>query len=778
MNYLKYIPEIICLLLFTFFSTLWVTSLDDHRQKTAQLSPLLSLERLIPRHEVQLLNANFSDQLHYDQLAQLQFEIESLLFKISVSKQSIQLLKNYKETSLHYIQLTSMLKTSLRLISENTQFENQQIMTLMNNIRLQIFAFITSPNESNSSQAITLLNSIDVNNKKQHNWQYLQLIKLHSLFVIENFELTASYRQQLIDMVVIEAVIAQREQLTVAIAQAKRYQLFAIFGVILALLLLFIVIIKRHQYALKETSELHKKAVEVKTEFLANMSHEIRTPMTGIIGLVQLSLQTDLDQEQRSYMEKIAFSADSLLVIINDILDFSKIESGKLAIEHISWRHDKLIDNVSMMVGKIAEEKQIELVFDLDPRIPNQMMGDPIRINQILLNLLSNAIKFTEQGHVILRASMIEEDGETPRILYQVEDSGIGLSDEHQAKLFQRFSQADQSTTRKYGGTGLGLAISKLLVDLMQGEIRVSSALGKGSTFSVELPLEEAEALADEKNTQLVKQPGMQLLLLEDNEVTQFVVKRIAEYLEVNIEIVDTVSAAMQRCEQQSFDIALVDWSLEGESGLDFIKSIKQQSYCPKKLVICSAYSQAFIEKNATIYEDIIYLAKPLTSLSLSQTLNYKHELPPQPFNSHVLKKNAPDSATPVEEKNQSAPDNHILLVEDNKINQIIAVKLLVSLGLKVDMAEDGQAAIEMVNKNNYRVVLMDIQMPIMDGKEATIALRKKYSSEQLYIVALTANITEEEISYYHEIGMNGHLGKPYQLDKIREILADFYTLK
>ncbi|GLS90288.1 hypothetical protein GCM10007916_13550 [Psychromonas marina] len=776
MTKFKYIPEIFCLLLFTYFSTSWVLSIEDDRSKKALLAPLLTLEILIPQHKVELLNANFSDQLHYDKLAQLQFEIEGLLFEATLNQKSNRLLKDYKETSLNYIQLTSMLKTSQRLISENSSLNDQKLQGLMDAIRLQMFAFITTHKQEDKEKVVNLLNKIDTGNTQQGNWQYLQLIKLHSLFVLDNYELTASYRQKLIEMPVIESVIKELEQLNIEIDKIALKQLIALFSVVLVFLFLFILIIKRHQSALEETSELHRKAVQVKTQFLANMSHEIRTPMTGVIGLVELTLQTDLDEEQRDYLEKIQFSADSLLVIINDILDFSKIESGKLPIEHIVWQHDKLIDNVNMMLGKVAEERGIELIFDLAPDIPNQMVGDPVRVNQILLNLLSNAIKFTEHGHVILKGSIInqQEDNNTPQILYQIKDTGIGLSEEQQSKLFQRFSQADQSTTRKYGGTGLGLAISKLLVDLMEGDINVTSQLGKGSTFSVHLPLVVPDT--DIAPSAIVKQQGMRLLLLEDNKVTQGVIKKMAEYLGASVVLSATVSEAKALCHQQQFDIALVDWHLEGETGLSFIKEIKQQSCCPKKFVICSAYSQGFIEKNSTIDDAILYLAKPLTVLSLSKVLNNEYaEINPAP--SQVQLNN--QHLQPVKEKLAPQTDHHntILLVEDNKINQLIASKLLIKLGLNVDVAENGQEAIEMIENNNYRVVLMDIQMPIMDGKEATIELRKTYSTEQLNIIALTANITEEHIVYYKEIGMNGHLGKPYELEKIREILTVFYSL-
>lgn len=741
-----------------------------------RLAPLLTLELLLPQHKVQLLNANFSDQLHYDRLSQLQSEIESLLFHITISPQSEQLLKDYQRTSLNYIQLISMLKTSQRLITSTVQFEDKKTI---DTIRLLLFSFITTPNKKEKERIIELLNSIDISNREQVNWPYLQLIKLHSLFIVNNHELTATYRQKLIKSAVVESIFKASEQLHIEIEQTTTRQLTGLFGAIFALLLLFMVILKRHQYALKETSLAHQKAVEVKTQFLANMSHEIRTPMTGIIGLVELILKTKLDEEQRSYLEKVEFSAASLLVIINDILDFSKIESGQLPIESIIWRHDKLIDNITMMLGKVAEEKNIELIFDFDPNIPTEMVGDPVRVNQILLNLLSNAIKFTEQGHVILKTSIIKDvrDNFSERILYQIQDTGIGLSAEQQTKLFQRFTQADESTTRKYGGTGLGLAISKLLVDLMDGEISVSSELGKGSIFTLNLPLLTAKSAVPP--AQIIKQKGMRLLLLEDNKVTQHVIEKMAKYLDVKIKVTSTVAQAKALCLQDQFDIALVDWNLDGETGLDFIEAIKNESCCPTRLVICSAYSQSFIEKSSTINSDLHYLAKPLTITSLSEILNVENNESTDISSNISLKHQAieTEKIKPQNEKTQLSHEHTILLVEDNKINQLVATKLLSSLGLNVDVAENGIVAIEMINKNHYPVVLMDIQMPIMDGKEATIELRKTYPTDQLTIIALTANITEDEINYYRGIGMNGHLGKPYELEKIREILSGFYPL-
>ena len=791
MKFIKFWPEALCIALFTFFSVTWVNFTHQHVVLNDRLKDLTSLEKILPQHQVQLLSSTFSDQLQYDNFAQLESQIDLVIFNESTSSELNELLKKYTKKSLAYIQLVTMLKTSQRLISYKSEELNFKDRSILDQFKINLFDYMASPSSVEKENILLYLNEVNTELNKQEQTQHWQLFRLHSLFILNNFELTSEYRHQLMKMQVVAETIKSITTLRDEIESVQYARYSVASAVLVSIFLIFIVIMRRQQSVLESTGLAYKNAVEVKTQFLANMSHEIRTPMTGIIGLVEICLQTDIDDDQKSYLEKVQFSANSLLTIINDILDFSKIESGQLPIEEIPFEHHKLIDNLNMMLGRVAEEKNIELILDLDPKTPSTIIGDPVRLTQILLNLLSNAVKFTEVGHVILRSIIVEhedEDNEESRgsqIIYQIVDTGIGLTPEAQGRMFQRFSQADESTTRKYGGTGLGLAICKLLVELMSGSVKVESEIGKGSIFTVTLPLIEDDQAINVSKADKLKQPDdlekykkIRMLLVEDNKITQCVIQKMASHFGVHIDVTSTCKEAQNLCSKNTYDIALVDWQLQEETGLELIVALEDKAYCPEFIVVCSAFSKSYIDEHSPFEFELEYLAKPVTFLSFNDVLDLY--LDPDSRQKIQLPKVKEDTQVNAEaaDKPNNDEDSFILLAEDNKINQIVAVKLLEGFGLKVDIAENGLEAIDMVAKKEYKVVLMDIQMPEMGGVEATIALRKSYSIEALKIIALTANVTQEEVEYYASIGMDSHLGKPYESLKIRAALAPFYTLK
>ncbi len=497
-------------------------------------------------------------------------------------------------------------------------------------------------------------------------------------------------------------------------------------------------------------------AVRAKSAFLANMSHEIRTPMNAIIGLNHLLKRDATDALQRERLGKVDDAAQHLLQVINDILDLSKIEAGKISLERREFQIDDVLERSLAMVRGPAAEKGLELIVDSD-HLPGRAIGDPTRLSQVLINLLTNAVKFTSTGWIRLRGSLTSLHSGRLQVRFEVQDTGPGIPDEQQARLFEAFEQGDNSTTRLHGGTGLGLALTRKFAGLMGGEAGVNSTVGSGSTFWFTA---EFEAAKEEQGAQPGHNlQGLKALLVDDLPEAREALSDRLNGFGMRVETrPDAVSALALLDETaragQSFDVLVVDWQMPGMDGLALIHSARRAMAggTPPALLI-TAYDDQAMWTGARKAGVAGVLLKPVTSTALANGL------------AHVLRRTgaAQASGSPVgvaEQLQRLHSGERILLVEDNPVNQEIAVELLLSVGLIVETANDGQAAVEMALAHDYALVLMDMQMPILDGLDATRSIRKQ-RGPKLPIVAMTANAFGEDQVACLEAGMNDHLAKP-----------------
>jgi signal transduction histidine kinase/DNA-binding response OmpR family regulator/purine-cytosine permease-like protein/HPt (histidine-containing phosphotransfer) domain-containing protein len=525
----------------------------------------------------------------------------------------------------------------------------------------------------------------------------------------------------------------------------------------------------------KEAEEKAEAATKAKSDFLANMSHEIRTPMNAIIGMSHLALQSGLNEKQRNYIEKVHRSGESLLGIINDILDFSKIEAGKMTMEKIDFSLNDVMGNLANLISFKAEEKSIEVLFDVSASVPMALIGDSLRLGQILINLGNNAVKFTHHGEIVIRVQVEEFGKDEVTLLFSVEDSGIGMSPAQQAKLFQSFSQADTSTTRKYGGTGLGLTISKRLTEMMHGRIWVESEEGEGSRFkfTARFGLQKNHAESPHGvRPQLKEIEDLRVLVVDDNTMALEIMSEMLRSFKLQVECADSGEKAIEHFEKsaQGFDLIMMDWQMPALDGIETLKEIQRASTYPPAIMV-TAYGKELDDQVQNGVEIKEVLSKPVTPSTLLDSI---YTALGKGLDLHRVRK----QSSLQDHSSSKLKGLRVLLVEDNEINQELAMELLRSNGIHVALAENGQVALDELNKNldAYDGVLMDCQMPVMDGYEATRRLRAQERFAALPILAMTANVMAGDREKILEAGMNDHIGKPIDIKDMFSTMAKWMT--
>ncbi len=543
----------------------------------------------------------------------------------------------------------------------------------------------------------------------------------------------------------------------------------SILGVVVMFLLFYVIIkpalkkVARQNEELKELNQSLQQASEVKSDFLANVSHEIRTPMNGIIGMAGILKKTQLDGDQNSYVNTIKSSAENLMVIINDILDYSKLDSEKLELEKSTFNLQQAVEEVVDLLKPSVQEKDIELIFYLEPELAGEFCGDVIRLKQVLINLLNNAIKFTEKGEVVLTAEKLADEGGFSQVKFQIKDTGIGMSKETQEHLFESFMQADTSTTRKYGGTGLGLSICKKLVALMGGRIWTESQLGKGSSFFFTTILESEGALEQSKKEENLS--GLRALVVDDNTTNlRILVKQLSNWgvrstpfnsPELVVEIIKDLS---------KFDLCILDMQMPKMDGEQLAIEIRKH-FSEKELpiVVLSSIGTGVMKDEQALFSS--YLTKPVAPSRLMNTLANVME-----------RKGEPSKQRTPKNKQSSFNTLRILIADDNELNLMVTSKVLEQMGYASDRVYSGEEALRKLSKKHYDLVLMDIEMPGMSGLEASQKIHGMYEEQDRpVIIALTGNVDQKDVQHCLNAGMDDYLPKPLSEELLHQKLGDWF---
>ncbi len=530
----------------------------------------------------------------------------------------------------------------------------------------------------------------------------------------------------------------------------------------------------------KDAMQMAKEQAEVsartKADFLSNMSHEIRTPLNAILGMAHLLKKTELTTRQIDFLNKIQSASQHLLGVINDILDFSKIEAGKVTIENIPFRLEDVLATVTNLIVEKAAMKGLELIVDIDAGVPPALVGDPLRIGQVLINYANNAVKFTERGEIDLKVSLLEQQGDAVMLKFSVKDTGIGLSEVQVAQLFRSFQQADSSTSRRYGGTGLGLAIAKNLSELMGGTVGVSSQPGEGSTFWFTVRLTISEVAA---NSVLLRSEleGKRVLVVDDNSTARRVLHDLLLSIGLQAVEADSGDAALHIVDEairqnRPFDVLIIDWQMPGMDGFELARRLHQRPVpSMPPIVMATAHDIEAMRDLDTDHLIRETLAKPINGSTLFDCIAKVFASARQDID---RSRTVPAISNAISQQLATIAGARLLLVEDNDLNQEVASELLRDAGFVVDIAGNGQIALDKLAESQYDLVLMDIQMPVMDGLKATRLLRQQEKTRDLPVIAMSANVMRSDIDQCMQAGMNGHVAKPINQEDLWMMLLNW----